>query len=132
MKAFGRNPMSLVQIACLILYAAGMALGQVLFKLTTESIGSPNATTFTGLLEHLLKLAFNPFFILAIFLYLSLSVFWVWILSFTPLARAYPFAALAILFTLIIGVFFFKESVSRTHLFGFAMLIGGIILIARE
>lgn len=123
--------MSLLQIFCLTIYAAGMALGQVLFKLTTESVGSPSAISAAGLFEQLLKLAFNPFFVLAIALYLSLSVFWVWILSFTPLSRAYPFSALALVFTLVIGIFFFRESISRTHLFGFAMLVGGIIVIAR-
>ena len=123
--------MSRLQIACLTLYAAGMALGQLLFKLTTESAESPSVLTLESLFNQLLKLAFNPFFVLAILLYLSLSVFWVWILSFTPMGRAYPFSALAIVFTLIIGVVFFRESVTRVHLAGFAMLIGGIVLIAR-
>ncbi|MGO9845031.1 MAG: EamA family transporter [Methylocella sp.] len=56
---------------------------------------------------------------------------YVWILSFTPISRAYPFGALAFVFTVAIGVIFFRETVTRTHLFGLASIIFGVILISR-
>jgi len=49
-----------------------------------------------NLSERLLAIAHNGFFAAAVTLYGALAVFWVWILSFTPLSRAYIFAALAI------------------------------------
>lgn len=52
-------------------------------------------------------------------------------LSFTPISRAYPFGALAFVFTVAIGVIFFRETVTRTHLFGLASIIFGVILISR-
>ena len=45
--------------------------------------------------ERLLGLLHNVYFLLAVLLYAGLSVLWVWLLSFTPLSRAYPFVALA-------------------------------------
>lgn len=123
--------MSALQITCLTLYAAGMALGQLLFKSAAAGLAQVEAYTLPDQATRILKLALDPIFIAAILLYMSLSIFWVWILSFTPLARAYPFAALALVFTLLIGVFFFRESVTRTHLIGLAMIMGGIAVIAR-
>ena len=39
--------------------------------------------------------AFLNFFVAAMLLYAALTLLWVWILTFTPLSYAYPFAALA-------------------------------------
>ena len=41
----------------------------------------------------------NGYFFVAVILYAALTVLWVWILSFTPLSRAYPFVALAFALT---------------------------------
>lgn len=122
--------MSNLQIACLTLYAAGMALGQVLFKMAANGLNVVEAPTVADRVGQILRLALDPIFLLAIVLYKSLSVVWVWILSFTPLTRAYPFGALAFVFTLVIAVFFFRESVSLTHLLGLALILGGIAAIA--
>src|SRR5664279_94205 len=110
--------MTILQVALLTLYALGMAIGQMLFKSAAEQIATIPAGTASGYLMWLLKLAFDPFFVLAIGLYMMISVLWVWILSFTPLSRAYPFGALAFIFTIVIGVLFFRETVTRTHLLG--------------
>ncbi|MGO9327502.1 MAG: EamA family transporter [Steroidobacteraceae bacterium] len=123
--------MSILQIACLTMYAAGMSIGQLLFKTAAEKLAAVGPHTLTDQIGRLLNLALDPFFIFAIVLYMSLSVFWVWILSFTPLTRAYPFGALAFVFTLLIGIFFFRESVTRTNLLGLAFILGGIVIIAR-
>ena len=45
--------------------------------------------------ERVFGLFQNGAFLAALALYLAFSVLWVWVLSFTPLSRAYPFVALA-------------------------------------
>jgi drug/metabolite transporter (DMT)-like permease len=118
--------MTILQVTLLTLYALGMAVGQMLFKSAANQFAMIPGVT------QLLKLAFDPFFVLAIGLYMIMSVLWVWILSFTPLSRAYPFGALAFIFTIVIGVLFFRETVTRTHLLGLGFILFGILVISRS
>jgi drug/metabolite transporter (DMT)-like permease len=48
-------------------------------------------------------------FFVALILYAALTVLWVWILSYTPLSRAYPFLALAFALTPALGCLVFAE-----------------------
>ena len=81
-----------------------MAGGQLLFK-----AGGAAAAGRAPLAERMLGLAQNGMFVAALALYLALSVLWVWILSFTPLSRAYPFVALAFVITPLLGGLVFGE-----------------------
>ena len=82
--------LSLSQVAALTAYAAAMAGGQLLFK-TAAPRGAGDGPLAAGISGFLL----NGYFFVALILYAALTVLWVWILSFTPLSRAYPFLALA-------------------------------------
>jgi hypothetical protein len=82
--------LSFTQISILIAYAAGMAGGQLLFK--TAALSGPAGSP---LIERLSAMMLNGFFAAAVLLYAALAVLWVWVLSFTPLSRAYVFVALA-------------------------------------
>jgi drug/metabolite transporter (DMT)-like permease len=124
--------MTILQVTLLTLYALGMAIGQLLFKYAAEQIATIPGGSAPDFLVRLLKLAFDPFFVLAIGLYMLISVLWVWILSFTPLSRAYPFGALAFIFTVVIGVLFFREMVTRTYLLGLGFILVGILIISRS
>jgi drug/metabolite transporter (DMT)-like permease len=124
--------MTILQVTLLTVYALGMAIGQLLFKYAAEQIATIPGGAAPDFLVRLLKLAFDPFFVLAIALYMLISVLWVWILSFTPLSRAYPFGALAFIFTIVIGVLFFRETVTRTHLLGLGCILVGIVIISRS
>jgi drug/metabolite transporter (DMT)-like permease len=124
--------MTILQVMLLTLYALGMAIGQMLFKSAADQVAMITVGSAPDYLVQLLKLAFNPFFVLAIGLYMIMSVLWVWILSFTPLSRAYPFGALAFIFTIVIGVLFFRETVTRAHLLGLGFILVGILIISRS
>jgi drug/metabolite transporter (DMT)-like permease len=54
----------------------------------------------------------------------------VWILSFTPLSRAYPFVALAFAVTPLLGGMFFNEAISLRLLAGIVLILGGLFLVA--
>jgi drug/metabolite transporter (DMT)-like permease len=113
--------LSLPQILLLLLYAIAMAGGQILFKLAAVRSGVAGS-----LGARLQGLAANPYFIAALLLYAALTVFWVWILTFTPLSRAYVFVALAFVLTPFAGVAFFGEPISTRLLIGIALVVAGL------
>ena len=71
-----------------MVYAAGMSGGQVLFKMAALRYVADG-----GVGERLLGLVCNIYFVTALVFYAGYAILWVWILSFTPLSRAYPFVA---------------------------------------
>ena len=116
--------LGLSQILLLAGYAAGMAGGQILFKLASQRLGSGGR-----LVDRLLELSVNGYFLAAVGLYFALSVAWVWILSFTPLSRAYPFVALAFAITPLLGAWLFVEPVTLRLMTGIAVILVGLILV---
>lgn len=117
--------LSLAQIALLSFYAVAMAIGQIMFKLAalrTPSVGN--------LTERLLSLAQNGFFLTALVLYGALTVLWVWILTFTPLSRAYVFIAMAFAITPLAGGFLFGEPISVRLVVGIGLIVGGLLCVA--
>ena len=67
---------------------------------------------------------------LAVLLYAALSVLWVWLLTFTPLSRAYPFVALAFALTPLLGIFIFGEPFSTRLAIGIALILCGLLFVA--
>jgi drug/metabolite transporter (DMT)-like permease len=117
--------LALSQAALLLAYAAGMAGGQLLFKAAALRYASE-----APLGERLLSLVQNVYFLAAIALYVALTVLWVWILTFTPLSRAYPFVALAFAITPLLAGFVFGEAVTTRLLLGIGFILCGLLLVA--
>jgi drug/metabolite transporter (DMT)-like permease len=116
--------LSLSQIALLIAYAIGMSGGQVLFKMAALRY---DAASGTG--ERLLSLVYNVHFLSALALYAVLAVLWVWILTFTPLSRAYPFVALAFALTPALGGLLFGETLSVRLIAGMLLILCGLFFV---
>lgn len=117
--------LTLSQIGLLMLYAAGMTAGQLLFKSAALRYGAAAGDTgqrFIGLLQDFC-------FLSAVVLYAVLAVFWVWVLSFTPLSRAYPFVALAFAFTPLLGVLLFGEVLSARLFIGLLLILSGLFFV---
>ena len=119
------EPLTFWQILLLSAYAAGMSGGQVLFKLA--ALRSAGATSGIG--ERLFELVFNPYFIAAVVLYAAYAIFWVWILTFIPLSRAYPFIALAFALTPLLGGLLFGDPISLRLLAGIFFVLCGLFLV---
>jgi drug/metabolite transporter (DMT)-like permease len=117
--------LALSQAALLLAYAAGMAGGQLLFKAAALRYASE-----APLGERLLSLVQNAYFLTAIALYVALTVVWVWILTFTPLSRAYPFVALAFAITPLLAGFVFGEAVTARLMLGIGFILCGLLLVA--
>ena len=92
--------LSLSQVAALMAYAATTAGGK-----TPALRGAGDGP----LAERIAGFLLNGYFFVALILYARLTVLWVWIMSFTPLSRAYPFLALAFALTPALGCLVFAE-----------------------
>jgi drug/metabolite transporter (DMT)-like permease len=117
--------LTLSQIALLIAYAAGMAAGQLLFKGAALKFAAPDGSPA----ERILALFSNLYFLAALALYAALAILWVWVLSFTPLSRAYPFVALAFAFTPLLGGLVFDEAMSGRLVFGVLLILAGLFFV---
>jgi drug/metabolite transporter (DMT)-like permease len=80
--------------------------------------------------ERALTLLQNGYFLSALAVYFALAVVWVWILSFTPLSRAYPFVALAFAITPVLGGWLFAEPLTARLMVGIAAILCGLLLVA--
>jgi drug/metabolite transporter (DMT)-like permease len=116
--------LTLAQVVLLGTYAIGMAAGQVLFKLAAQRFPASAAVG-----EQLTSLAGNTYFLLAFAFYCALAIWWVWILTFTPLSRAYPFVALAFAITPMLGGLLFEEPINLRLGLGIAAIVLGLILV---
>lgn len=117
--------LALPQIALLAAYALGMAGGQLLFK-----AAAARYVATAPLPERLLGLLGDGYFVAAVGAYALLTVLWVWILTFTPLSRGYPFVAIAFAVTPLLGALVFGEPVSGRLVLGLVLVLCGLVLVA--
>lgn len=117
--------LSASQIALLLLYAGGMAAGQLLFK--SAALRYAASAGNTG--ERLFGLVQNGSFIAAVVLYAALAILWVWVLSFTSLSRAYPFVAIAFAITPLLGGLVFGEALPLRLFIGLLLILCGLFFI---
>jgi drug/metabolite transporter (DMT)-like permease len=71
----------------------------------------------------------NGYFITAIVLYTGLTLFWVWLLTFTPLSRAYPFVALAFALSPLLAGLLFGETISARLWLGLGLILSGLFFV---
>jgi drug/metabolite transporter (DMT)-like permease len=117
--------LSWLQVFLLASYAVGMTCGQILFKFASFRV-APDGS----LADRLLGLARNPYFLAAIVFYFALSIAWVWILSFTPLSRAYLFVAISFAMTPLLGALVFAEPISLRLIIGLLVIFAGLIIVS--
>ena len=117
--------LSLAQIVALVAYAGAMVGGQLLFKMAAL-----RAVHEGPFIERAMGLLLNGYFLVALVLYAALAGFWVWILTFTPLSRAYPFVALAFALTPALGGLMFAEPISVRLVIGIALILCGLLFVA--
>jgi drug/metabolite transporter (DMT)-like permease len=116
--------LTLAQVVMLSAYAVGMAGGQVLFKFAAQRVPASAAVG-----EQLTSLLVNRYLLVAFAFYCALAICWVWILTFTPLSRAYPFVALAFAITPMLGAWLFDEPINLRLGVGVAAIVLGLILV---
>ncbi len=116
--------MDIVFILLLVSYALLMSCGQILFKLSANfGLRSEGAGVFDSY--------FNLYFACAIFLYMLLTVFWVWLVKFVPLNKAYPIVAVSFVATPLLAKKVLAEDLPKDLLVGSILIIIGIYLTVR-
>jgi drug/metabolite transporter (DMT)-like permease len=106
-----------------ILCVIGMSLGQVMFKVSAESLNDTGSIFMP-----------RTFFILAItfFVYVLVSVGWVWVLRHAQLGEVFPFYSLAYILVPLASYHLFDERFSNGYLLGVALIIAGLLLCGRN
>lgn len=113
--------MDIAKDATLIILPLVIAVGQILFKLTSRDVQSLSIDSLT-------KMALNGYFIAALILYGLATIFWVYALRHFPLTKAYLFMGLSFIFVPILGYIFLKEPLSLRYLAGAACIVFGVWL----
>lgn len=98
-----------------------IALGQVLFKLTSEKLLSSSAPFYS--------IAFNPVFILALAVYGSATLLWIYVLKSVPLAYAYSFMALTFVLVPLMASFWLGETLTLKYAAGASLIIIGLLIV---
>lgn len=111
---------SLPMLGLLILTPIMISCGQVLFKLTSEKLESSNAPFYA--------VFYNPLFILALAIYGSATLLWLYVLKTVPLSYAYSFMALTFVMVPLLAIFFLGESVNIKYVLGAGLIISGLVL----
>lgn len=109
----------LVALICVL----GIAIGQILFKLSAISLKT------TGSLFNLSTLSI----ILSAFaLYGFTTIAWIWVLQKIELGKAYPLMALAFAIVPIGSYFFLGEKFTHQYFFGVVLIMLGIVIAIRS
>ena len=123
--------MKTIYFIYLLFFVLLMCTGQILFKKTalilSQSYFSINISKVFGSLLILIKI---PYFFLALLVYASATLFWLFILQKVPLSIAYPFTALAMVIIPILSIFLFQEKLSLNYWIGATLIVIGIFIIS--
>lgn len=115
--------LSIPHIIQLCGFAFLLACGQMLFKLSAATL--PPLASVAGATA----LFTNLWFWLALVLYGSAMLLWIFILQQVPLSLAYPFVALGFVIIPLASWIFFKESLNLQYALGVALIIAGLGVI---
>jgi uncharacterized membrane protein len=105
-----------------VICVIGMSLGQVLFKVSAESLNETGSIFAT-----------RTFLILSgtFGVYIVVSFGWVWVLRKAQLGEVFPFYSLAYILVPLASYHFFGERFSDGYLLGVALIISGLLLCGR-
>jgi len=118
--------MKFSQIIMVMTFSIGMGLGQVLLKYSAQR-QSMN-TNFSWILR-LYALFSDWTFLSGVALYGLLLVYWIWLLTFLPLSRAYPFTILSLVVAAIGGALFFQEPLTFRYGAGLSIIGIGLVVL---
>ncbi|MBM7649330.1 multidrug transporter EmrE-like cation transporter [Bacillus ectoiniformans] len=101
-----------------------LVTGQLLWKTAVSDITEWNA-------QSALSVLFSPYFLGGAFLYVAATALWLVILSKLPLSIAYPSQSLSYVIGAVLALIIFKEAVSPAQWTGMALILLGVVFIAK-
>jgi drug/metabolite transporter (DMT)-like permease len=111
----------LVPIAA-IFCVIGLALGQILFKVCATSLAETGS---------FLALKTASIFLVAMSLYATTTLVWIWVLQKVDLGRVYPLMALAFVLVPLGSYLVFGERFQTHYFIGVALIMVGIVVATR-
>jgi drug/metabolite transporter (DMT)-like permease len=105
--------------------------GQTLLKVGMTRLG-PQSIGADGAITILTRLAFSPFVVGGLALYVSGTFFWLVAMSRVQLSYLYPFASLSYVLLMIVAWIVFREHISPQRLLGALIICLGVMLVARS
>ena len=111
----------LVQIIA-VLCVVGIAIGQILFKLSANSLHQTNSFFAPKTAAILLA---------ALALYGITTIAWVWVLQKLELGRVYPLMAMAFVLVPLGSHFIFGERFQPQYFVGVALIMTGIVVAVK-
>lgn len=118
------NLSSLGMILASVLLAAS---GQLIFKAAVNETGKLEFT-----IDHLIDLATSPLLILGMAVFGASAFLWLVALMKAELSFAYPFLSISYMLVMIGGALFFNEALTAPRIIGVAVIICGLLVIARS
>jgi len=120
-------------VLLLILLSVSLSgFAQVSFKFGVSSVATRAAMADGSIASMLLAFAQSPAVIVGLAMYGVGTLIWLNVLSRMDLSQAYPFVGLSFLLTALLGYFLFHEPFHPGRLAGTALVIAGVILVARS
>lgn len=119
--------MKFSQVLMVLTFSVGMGLGQLLLKFSAQRQLVVSDSNWT---LRLLALFGDWAFLLGIALYGLLLIYWVWLLTFLPLSRAYPFTLLSFFVAAIGGALLFQEPLTLRFVIGLAIIGIGLAVLS--
>ncbi len=104
--------------------------GQLIIKWRVTCAGSMPHNP-TGVALYLMHLLLNPWVISGLFAAFLASLNWMMAVSKLPLSYAYPFMSLAFPLTIILSAVIFHEVITIPKIIGTALIIGGVMVLAK-
>ncbi len=106
-----------------------LSAGQTAIKYGLNDIGGVDLSD--GLMS-LFRIFQTPWVIGGFFFYGVSAILWLDVLSKLDFSLAFPMVALTYVFTLLIGRFFFGETVGWERIFGVALILTGVFFLIRS
>lgn len=106
-------------------------IGQTLLKVGMTRLG-PQSISADGAAAILLRIAFNPYVVGGLLLYVGGTFFWLVAMSRVQLSYLYPFASLSYVLLMVVAWGVFREQISPLRLIGALTICLGVILVARS
>ena len=73
---------------------------------------------------------FDPYILIALLLYALGTVMWLFVLAEIDVSKAYPWVGLAVVLTMLLGIFLLGEPLTLPRVFGTLLVVAGISLIS--
>ena len=114
----------LLALVCVLL----SAVAQIVLK---AGMGAAALTAPRGAAATLAATFLNPLVIGGLALYFLSAVVWLAVLAKLPVSTAYPFVSLGFVCTAALGWLIFGEPISAAKALGIALIVGGVLFVAR-